>query len=719
MDKAPHRRRASRTKALAVVFVAVCLFYIIRLGMLELTGENIGGHQQDGTTERTEVIEAVRGQIYDRNGIPLVTNAYTYNLTVDYSVLPRENRARNTILLKALHMLETCGEVSRFATHHFPFDGYYPSYTYSANALDPETVTHEQFLSVTENNGLRREAVLRLKDERRLNTAEANDAYDADPLAAVSAERLTRYFVTEYDLLSTDEKGVRLFGDAEVDRLIRILWGMEASGFSRANDYIMAENISMDTVMCELELGLSGIGFATKATRVYNYPGIASHILGQTGPIYAEEWDHYKELGYAMNAIVGKSGCEAAFEAYLHGQDGIKVIVEDRNGEIVDEYMKTEPVAGQDIYLTIDIELQIAAEEALAENIRSIRNTYNRDDCEKGAIIALDPNSGEILALASYPTYDLVTYNRDYSELAADERLPLLNRALSGLYAPGSTFKPGMVAAALTEGTLTAADKLECAGTYTYYQSYQPDCWIHNSTSSAIKQHGWINAAEALRVSCNCYFYETGRLLGIDRMNRYCRLFGLGEATGIELGEKLGSLAGPDHRDATHGLDWQPTDTIAAAIGQSDNAFTPIQLGVYLSTLITGGDRYAAHLLLRVRDFSTRTDTYTATPEKLASLALAPSHLSTILDGMEQVVSTSAQINHYMRNVPVTVAGKTGTAQTGSTADNGLFVCCAPSRAPEIVVVSVIERAGGGSYSAMSAGEVLAAYFGGTREGTS
>ncbi len=706
----PSQSRIRRLWTLGALFLAVCLFYVIRLAILELSPENIGGHKQDGTTERTVIVQAVRGQIYDRDGTPLVTNAYTYSLTMDYSVLPADNAARNEAILSAVHMLESCGEVSKFCAHDFPFDGYYPSYSYSATVADPETGVHDTFLSVVRVNRLRQEAVLRLKGELRLNAAEANAHYDAHPLESIPAERLIRYFVEEYDLDATDESGQPLYGAADIDRLFRVLWGMEASGFSRANDYVLAEDVSMETITHESELGIPGIGFATAVTRVYNYPGVASHILGQTGPIYAEEWEHYKEQGYAMNALVGKSGCEAAFEEYLRGRDGVKVIVENADGVIVREYMKTEAIAGQDVYLTIDIQLQIAAEEALAENIAYIRSTYNRQDCEKGAIVAMDPNTGEVLALASYPTYDLATYNRDYKELATDPTQPLLNRALSGLYAPGSTFKPGMVAAALSEGIVTSETLLECAGTYTYYQSYQPDCWIHNSTASSVKQHGWINAAEALKVSCNCYFYEAGRLLGIERMNRYGSLFGLGASTGIELGEAVGSLAGPQDREDSHGLEWQPTDTIAAAIGQSDNAFTPLQLAVYLSTLVNGGNRYAAHLLLRARDFSTRTDTVLSTPQALGTFTLDPAHRATILTGMEQVVTSSVQISRYMQNVPVTVAGKTGTAQTGAT-DNGLFICCAPSRAPEIVVASVIERAGGGSYSAMSAGEVLSAYF--------
>jgi penicillin-binding protein 2 len=705
--------RISRLWWLGGLFLLVCLFYILRLAGLELNAANIGGHKQDGTVSRTVVVQAVRGQIYDRNGVPLVVNEYTYHLTMDYSVLPTDMESRNSAILQALHMLEACGEIGRFCTYDFPFEGHYPNLTYRPSASDPVSDTYDTLLSVVEANGLRREAVLRLKSERYLNTSEATELYHSDPTGFITAERLSDYFVEEYELDAKGEDGRPLYGAADIDRLIRVLWGMEAVGFSRANDYVMARGVSMETITCEKELGIPGIGFSTDVARVYRFPGVASHILGQTGPIYAEEWDYYRELGYNMNAIVGKSGCEAAFESYLRGKDGIKVIVEDKDGNIVREYMKTEAVAGQDVYLTIDVHLQMAAEEALADNVAYIRSTYHREDCEKGALVAMDPNTGAVLAIASYPTYDLSTFNRDYETLAANPAQPLLNRALSGLYAPGSTFKPGMVAAALMEGVVTSSTKLECAGTYTHYQSYQPDCWIYNS-GSGVRMHGWINAAEALRVSCNCYFYETGRLLGINRMNLYCRMFGLGESTGIELGEQIGSLAGPDHRADLHGLEWQATDTIAAAIGQSDNAFTPLQLGVYTSTLVTGGDRYAAHLLYKVRDFTTRQDVVVTKPEKLSSFDLPDAHRLDIIGGMEQMVSTSYSVSEYMKNVPVTVAGKSGTAQTGAgSTENGLFICCAPSRDPEIVVVSVIERAGGGSYSAMSAGAVLEAYYAG------
>lgn len=711
MQKSASRRRVSRVTALGVFFLACCLVYLILFAVMELNSENIGGHASGGTTERTVVVKAVRGQIYDRNGKPLVTNVYTYDLTIDYSVLPTDPAKRNETLLEAWEILVSCGEADHFLNHRNPLVGTYPDVAYTATASQKGTADYETLVAQLSSSGIRASVIRALKADG-MSTSEATEAFDADPLLHVSAKMLVEHFFDTYELLAVHpDTGAYIYSGEEIGQLLRIYWGMEATGFSRANDYVMAEHISMGTVTAEKEQALPGVGFTTSFVRVYEYPGYASHILGQTGPIYAEEWPEYKKLGYHMDVLVGKSGCEAAFESYLHGQDGVKVIVEDADGNVVDEYMKTEPVAGKDVYLTIDIDLQIAAEDGLKENVAYVQNNLGKQDCQAGAICAIDPNTADVLAIASYPTYDLSTFAEDYDSLQSDSALPLYNRALSGLYAPGSTFKPAVTAAALMEGVVKTDTLLSCEGVYTYYQSYQPKCWVYSS-NSGIRKHGLITADDALRVSCNCYYYEVGRLLGIDRMNHYCELFGLGQPTGIELGEATGSLAGPAWRAANQQKDWLPTDTIAAAIGQSDNAFTPLQLSVYLSTLVNGGTRYAAHLLDRAVDVATGEPLYETVPEVKDAFVLQEAYRAEILYGMEQVITSSDSLSRWMSRVPVTVAGKTGTAQVGGGEDdNGLFVCCAPSRSPEIVVTAVIERAGGGSYAGLAASRVLEAFY--------
>ncbi len=481
---------------------------------------------------------------------------------------------------------------------------------------------------------------------------------------------------------------------------------MEFNNFGGLNQYTFATDVNLSLITAIEERSIPGVAFSYTVQRNYEFPGYASHILGTIGQIYAEDWEYYKQLGYNMNDIVGISGCEYAFESYLRGISGTKVLEFDANGNLVNEYYKTTPIAGNDVYLTIDINLQIAAEDGLAENIKYIRDRgYNRD-CQSGSLVAMDPDTGEVLAIASYPSFDLTTYNLNYSDLYADPAQPLYNRALQGLYAPGSTFKLGMVAAGMQEGIVSANSTVNCKGIYTYYSGYQPKCWVYPD------KHGYIDATEALRVSCNCYFYDLGRQLGITRMNQYCHYYGLGQKTGIELYEETGILAGEDYREQNGLATWQPGDTIAAAIGQSDNTFTPIQITSYVSTLLNGGTRYSAHLLHSVNTYFTNETAVSVKPKVLSELAISQNTLDTINEAMKQMVATNENTSRFMSRIPVPVGGKTGTAQLGGNLiDNAVFVCSAPSYDPDIVITVVIEKGAGGSYSSLAAARVLEAFY--------
>ena len=708
-----HNKKAARILALGVFFAVCCIVYVIRMGTLELSSENIGGHKTNGTTERTVILQAVRGQIYDREGRVLVSNSYTYDLVIDYSVFPKEEEKRNDIIIGVLTAMTELRGYAGYAEERYPFVGEYPSIEYSEKAYDAQGNTYKSLVYFIEESPLRAEAISKLRREG-YSRAAATEEFDKDPLKYVSANDVVDYMTDEYGLLLTDgESGERYYSDYEVHLLLMIRYGMVISGFSRANDFTFIKDVPLDTVTSVLELGFDGVWYSTSAERVYEYPGYASHILGQTGPIYAEDWEYYKAQGYNMNATVGISGCELAFEEYLRGSDGVKVIVEDKQGNVVDEYIKVQPITGKDVYLTIDIDLQIAAEDGLRDNVEYVNDIPTGSESRAGALTAVDPSNGEVLALASYPSFDLTTLGENYNTLAADEALPLLNRALQGTYAPGSTFKPGVALAAMCEGVVSASSRIDCTGIYRYYDSYQPKCWVYNSTSSSIRMHGEINAGEALEVSCNGYFYDVGRGMGIDALNKYSNGYGLGLSTGIELSEATGILAGPRYRQDYHLIDWQPTDTIAASIGQSDNAFTPLQLSSYISTLVNCGTRYKAHLLYKVVDFSSGETVYAPDAEILSAMELPLQHVNTVIDGMERVVSETDVVRRFMSDVPVTVAGKTGTAQIGGgQSDNGLFVCFAPSENAEIVISSVIEKCGGGSYASMAAGRVLEAYYG-------
>ena len=391
-------------------------------------------------------------------------------------------------------------------------------------------------------------------------------------------------------------------------------------------------------------------------------------------------------------------------------------IVEDGEGNILDQYVSKEPKAGSNVYLTIDIELQIAAEDALKNNIQYIvekavesGKPLSGEDAKTGALTALDNRTGEVLAMASYPTYNLATYSQDVGMLNTDETAPLFNRALSGLYAPGSTFKIGVAAAALTEGIITPKTIINDEGVYEFYSTYTPACWIYNQSRST---HGPINVTTAIQVSCNYFFYEVGRLLTIETMNKYDRAFGLGVPTGIELSERTGILAGPDYRNE-HGLGaWNPGDTLAAAIGQSENSFTPLQISVYMSSILNNGIRMKTHLLHKVEAFHTGEVLATFTPQQMDGITLGEGVRDVVVNAMKSVTENGSAARVF-RNYPIEMGGKTGTAQVLETkSDNAIFTAFAPFDNPEIVVTCIIEQGANGTDAGYAVRDVFDRYFG-------
>ena len=676
---------------LTVIFILICLLYVVRLTGIVLTGEKVS---EQSYTYTYETVKAARGQIYDRNGKPLVVNDYIYELVLDDQILPNSLAERNKAFLTLLYTFNSTNESHTRTEDLYPLTGTYPNLVYHTDVFSDTTMRYRLMRRMAQNE---------MEKDLKTHTVDAYEAYYAQaPENFPTEQEFIAYLMHKYGL-DKQSGGQNFYTDAQIDALLRLYYDMECNNFGGLNRYVFAKGVSLSLITKIEELGISGISFTYSVQRSYTYPGYASHILGKIGQIYAEDWEYYKELGYNMNDYVGISGCEYAFEQYLRGVDGVRVKKFDADGNLVDEYYEQTPIAGNDVYLTIDIDLQIAAEDGLAENIQYIRDRGHNKDCQSGSLVALDPNTGAVLAIASYPTYDLTTYNQDYANLYADPAQPLYNRALQGLYAPGSTFKLGMVIAGMQEGVVDANTLLYCNKKYTYYSGYQPEC---------TGRHGDINATNAICVSCNCYFYDLGRQLGITRMNQYCNFFGLGQKTGIELYEEVGILAGETYREQNGLATWQPGDTIAAAIGQSDNSFTPIQIASYVSTVLNGGTRYSTHLLHSVNTYFTNEMVTKAEPQVLSELAITPDALSTVMHGMKLMVEDSATVSNFMRNVPVTVGGKTGTAQLGGNqVNNALFVCAAPYDNPEIVISVVIENGVGGSYSSLCAARVLEAYY--------
>ena len=693
------KRYIYRYLLIALVFCMVCVIYVGRLFYIQITGR--GNRYDDGITESRVRIQAVRGEIFDRNGVVLVGNEYSYSLAINFASISTVGAsAANRTYLRLLETLDVCGMTSAHSEPYFPFQGTYPDYALSPEATDPDSPVCYRLTRLLRARGLDEDA---------------------------SVKDIVNEYVDAYRLLETDEQGNRVYSNYQIDRLLRLHYDMEAKQFSLANDYIFAEETDFSFMTYVREMSLTGVQFQVSADRKYYYPGYASHILGNVGPIYAEEWDYYNDQGYPMNAIVGKTGCELAFEEYLRGVDGEMLVRTDANGNVIHTELITAPIAGKDVYLTIDINLQVAAEDGLKKNVEYVQeNDYEAIEgfsSDAGAAVAMDPNTFEILAIASYPTYDLSTYSLDYNDLLANTARPLVNRALRETYAPGSTFKVGVGLAGLCEGKITAGTKIGCTGAY-YSQNftgYHPACSTYPHTSSS------LTLPEALAVSCNCFFYDLGERLGIGTMDRYMSSLGFGQATGIELGEAEGVLAGTP---GTYIDEWWPGNTVQAAIGQSDNKATPLQLCAYLSTVVNGGTRYSSHLLDRVYDFGNSTPVYsdeTTAPSVLSSLEISDEDQATIMKGLKQMIAESGAAKNYMMQAgvsPSLVGGKTGTAQvdryvtnaeTGETVKyeltNALFTgVYAPADQPELVVSVVIENASHGYYAALTAAQIFGAW---------
>ncbi|MBO4321752.1 MAG: hypothetical protein J5919_02040 [Clostridia bacterium] len=683
--------RFYRIIIIAAIFIAVCAVYAVSLFRAVLAPS--GADETDETekfTEREVAIQAVRGEIYDRNGVPLVTNKYTYRLRLDYMSMPSGFAAQNEAIAGIMDIVDLYLLRNRLEESGCPLQGTYPRYNYDLEMLSG-SLASGRFERIRE--------FLQLPED-------------------VSASDFAAKIASHYRMLDPD--GKPLYSDERMTDLIRIRYEMEAIRFSKDEPYPLLSDIGLREITAFLESGIPCVEIYVTYSREYAFPGYASHILGRIGKIQAENAEYYTSQGYPVTAVVGIDGCEKAFEEYLRGMDGVMIVTEDSEGNVVKTEIKKPAEPGYDIRLTIDIDLQIAAEHALSENIDYViaeaaksGKQFEGEDCDCGAMVVERIGTGELLAVASFPTYDLTTFGADYADLTADSRRPLFNRALNGTYACGSTFKVGMAVGALTDGTLmsdgkpfTSSTLIMTEGKYRYYEDYQPECWVY---AYGHAKHGLIDVTKAIQVSCNCFFYELGRLMEIENINKYCRLYGLGQPTGIELDESVGVLADADYT-ARLGVAWTGGLTISTAIGQGYNRFTPIQLANYTCTVIDGGTRYSLRMLKDVRKF-TGEIVFAAEPEIAASFSMTSSTLETIRNAMSKVVDENTAVTAF-DGFAVKVGGKTGSAQVTGQSNNALFISFAPLESPEIAVACVLERGAHGANAAMGTRLFMEKYFG-------
>ena len=666
MMKNPHPAKR-RVMILLGVFGAFLLLFGAVLYDAQILHGSENRARSISSNATSEVVPASRGIITDRNGKVLVSNRLAYTLVFDRSGFTDDASLNDAIL----RLIRLCQETGTAWNDTLPIaqTGSYLRYTNDRS---------ESFTQYLEKNKLTATAAGR----------------------QLIAEMRALYHVDE----SLSEKDARL------------VIGVRYELHSR-DSYTFAEDVSSEVLSLITDGRYEGVSIRTASARVYNTT-LAAHILGTIGPIWQEEWSSnektgyvgYADKGYSMNDLVGKDGVEKAFEEYLRGTDGRRLITTDEDGKLTGELYTREPQPGGTVALTLDIDLQADVERALAQTITGM---IDEDSNERGGAAAVvSVGSGEVLALASYPTYDLSTFNEDYEDLVADERLPMFNRATQGTYAPGSTFKMCTAVAALESGIITPSSIIQDRGIYTYYRDPQPMCWVYRQGGST---HGRINVTQAITVSCNYFFYEVGRLTGIRTLDSYASQFGLGQSTGIEIGDSSGVLASPEWADS-HNQEWTDGQTITAAIGQSYNLFTPLQLANYIATLVGGGEHYQAHLLKNVKEYDNSRLLYVYDDEPLNTVEMSGSTVEAVTKGMHEL-TVSGGVAFAFRDCVVSAGAKTGSAQVGTDIANGVFVAYAPYEDPEIAVAIVIEKGGSGAALATAAVEIINSWFSHTDDG--
>ncbi len=659
----PHT--TARYLTVGAVFGVICMAFMIVLLVVQLRGERVIVSDEEGYV-RTYTVPGVRGEIYDCNGVLMVGNATSYDLIYEYGAMPDTRKEVNMALLAVMDAVLTTGNGDKLTENYSVLEGTYPNMTFRKELRDKDSDVYAYYTRFL---------------TRHEKSEEKTDAED-----------VMKYFTDRYQLYES------VYSKEEITTLIRMYYEMERVDFGVYASYTVAKGVNMNLITLLEESNIEGVNFQIREEREYPNPGVASHILGQLGKITAETADYYVEKGYSLNALVGVSGCEAAFEDILHGSDGKMVLRYNDKGELVEKYYEIEPQSGNDVYLTIDMTLQLAAEKGLAENVDMVR------EADAGAVTVLDPNTGKVLAIASYPTYDLTQFESIdyYNSLLADPNLPLYNRALQGVYAPGSTYKVGVAIAALETGTITAETRQTCTGAYPFY--HHPTC---------LGTHGTVSVVEAIRDSCNVFFYYLGESMGVEAITPYTQKMGLGVASGIELSEKSGIVAGPAYRQENGLSDWQIGDNLSAAIGQSDHGYTPLQLSVYMSTVVNGGTRYRAHLMDSVRAFYTGEVLQQTETEVLDTVEISETTQALLTEAMEKVITENATLKDYFSKVTaqVKVGGKTGTAQVTGKRDYAVFCGFAPLDSPEIVVSCIIEEGASGSRAAYAVAKIMEAYF--------
>ena len=670
--------RKTVVRRMILLIAAACAvmgLFVLRLIFLQLVNGDDFKAQATNTTDYNFTVTAARGDIVDSSGRRIATSTTSYNVVLNKLLMG--DRDLDTMLQQIVELLRENGE----------------SWNDTLLIGQPDAAGHYEFTDDDTSTS----------DQKQL--ADMKDTLGLQQYA--TADDVMEMLVEKNNLQGFSLEWQRV--------LAGIHYEMDRQAFSNVNNFVMAENVSAAAVATikEHSLQLPGVEIVETSARSYEQSDIIPAVLGRVGKITAEKWKvtdsdgnvtyPLRDKGYNMNDILGISGLESAYEDELRGKDGVETITRNSDGVIVDTQLTTVPEPGHTVQLTIDSNFQRAVDKALAENIDMINRVYNTGDMKAAAAAAvvIDVKDGGVLAASNYPSFDQNLYATNYSEYSSDPGLPLFNRALQGLYTPGSTFKPAVAVAALDSGLINQYSTVFCNGVYNYFKDYHPKCTRHGHS-------GNIDVVTAIKWSCNIFFYDVGRRLTSDVYDAYAYKLGLGQRTGVEVSEATGRLTTKNDSNYTASLDVQ------AAIGQGNTVVTPIQLATYAATLANNGVRYRTHFVKAILDTNTGEVLSETQPEVMDVIEGTGNTFELVREGMKQVPSTiSGKISSY----PIAIACKTGTPQRSETYApgkhylNAMMVAYLPADDPEIAIGISIEYGGYGARTGDLVVDIANAYF--------
>lgn len=678
----PHLKQIFHRRVLALlgVFCFLLLVFTVNLIALQAAGNAFSIYEPTPEVipvrSETLPLQAPRGEMYDRSGNKLVTNATAYTVLLDYDMFHSVGSAeqKNRTLLTLLDTLQGGVEQPEMTEELFPLVGSYPSLQLSEAATDPSTRTHKALQTVCESLGIKR----------------------------ADAQEIVQYYSEKYAL---DDRagGAPLYSDEEIMSLLRLYYNMDRLGVSSGDCYTVASGmrgVDMSTLQAKY---LPGVRITAYITRVHLYDGYAAHLLGQLSSTDATQSGICNALGYFVNEINGISGCELAFDRYLQGVDGEILVTYDAYDNVISREILREPVAGQDVYLTVDIELQKIAEDALRINVNTVAGSgdaFSGADCDAGSVVVTDPHTGELLAMASYPTYnDIILLPRSEDEASS---APYINRAAESLYLPGGLFHACTALAGLDRVHLHQTTMLPCDGVYAAVGGdvLCPLYYRYGQT------HESLNVSTALCDGCGVFFATLGEQMGVSPLNHYAALLGLGQPTGIEFSEatvSTGTAVGSAAQDAA-GLTEQ-------------RKCTPLQLCGMLSTLLTGGDRYAVRVFGNTRAYISGAVLAVGKSSVLSSDDLNTDDVNIILNSMRDaarantllssktatLTASGVQVGYLGAGVP------SGTMRSRDALLVAYGIDDATDRAISLSVV--LEHGADPALASSTAAEILNAYF--------